>query len=84
MFYDNNDRLTTDQYDNNGNTTVNWPIRKTYDFENHLVQHGAVITAYGADGESCDENSGWSHDAAFGRYRESHRIPTSCDIKPCF
>jgi RHS repeat-associated protein len=58
MFYDNNDRLTTDQYDNNGNTTVNGSIGNTYDFENHLVQHGAVTIAYDGDGNRVTETAG--------------------------
>jgi hypothetical protein len=36
--YDSNDRLTTDTYDNDGNTTVSGGITNTYDFENHLLK----------------------------------------------
>jgi hypothetical protein len=38
--YDKNDRLTTDVYDNNGNTISEAGIGNTYDFENHLTQDG--------------------------------------------
>ncbi len=41
--YDTNDRLTTDSYDNNGNTTSSSGISFTYDFENRLLMKGAVI-----------------------------------------
>ena len=39
--YDANDRLTSDVYDNDGNTTSSTGITNAYDFENYLIQHGA-------------------------------------------
>src|SRR5205823_10069628 len=38
--YDNNDRLTTDTYDANGNTTSSAGITNVYDFENRMTGHG--------------------------------------------
>jgi uncharacterized protein RhaS with RHS repeats len=37
FFYDANDRLTTDVYDNNGNTISFAGIANTYDFENRMT-----------------------------------------------
>jgi RHS repeat-associated protein len=48
--YDNNDRLATDTYDNDGNTTWSAGIQNVYDFENHLIQHGAITYQYDGDG----------------------------------
>jgi RHS repeat-associated protein len=43
--YDNNDRLTTDTYDSNGNTTASGANTYAYDFENHLKSmNGAGVT----------------------------------------
>jgi RHS repeat-associated protein len=51
LLYDANDRLTSDQYDDNGNTVSSGSISNIYDFENHLVQHGNDITiVYDGDG----------------------------------
>jgi hypothetical protein len=47
--YDNNDRLTTDTYDANGNTVSSAAIANTYDFENHMLSHGAVTMVYDGD-----------------------------------
>jgi len=50
--YDANDRLTTDNYDNNGNTTGSNGNGYAYDFENHLTRlnNGAVTYVYDGDG----------------------------------
>src|SRR6267142_6556394 len=49
--YNANDRLSTDTYDNDGNTTVSNGVGYAYDFENHLVQAGAGISfVYDGDG----------------------------------
>ncbi len=56
--YDANDRLTSDVYDNDGNTTSSTGITNAYDFENHLIQHGAVTVAYDGDGNRVSETVG--------------------------
>lgn len=50
--YDANDRLTSDNYDNNGNTTTANGNGYAYDFENHLanLNNGAVTYLYDGDG----------------------------------
>ena len=49
--YDANDRLTTDTYDSDGNTTASAGTGYVYDFENHVIQAGAGITmVYDGDG----------------------------------
>ncbi len=48
--YDANDRLSTDTYDANGNTVSSGGTGNVYDFENHLISHGAVIMVYDGDG----------------------------------
>jgi RHS repeat-associated protein len=50
--YDPNDRLTSDGYDNNGNTTAAGGNNYGYDFENHLtsLNNGAVSYVYDGDG----------------------------------
>lgn len=58
FFSDNNDRLTTDQYDNNGNTTSSAGIVNTYDFENRMLTHGAVSMVYDGDGNRVSETVG--------------------------
>jgi len=40
LSYDANDRVSTDSYDANGNTTFNSGQTNVYDFENRLVQRG--------------------------------------------
>jgi RHS repeat-associated protein len=55
MNYDANDRVSTDVYDNNGNTINNSGIGNVYDFENHLVQHGNVQIVYDGDGNRVSE-----------------------------
>jgi len=56
--YDANDRLTSDVYDNDGNTTSSVGISNAYDFENHLIQHGAVTIVYDGDGNRVAETVG--------------------------
>jgi RHS repeat-associated protein len=56
--YDANDRLSTDTYDNNGNTTSSGGITNTYDFENHILSHGAVTMVYDGDGRRASETVG--------------------------
>lgn len=50
--YDANDRLTSDSYDNNGNTTAANSNSYAYDFENHLtsLNGGNVTYVYDGDG----------------------------------
>jgi len=56
--YDANDRLTTDTYDNDGNTVSSAGIQNVYDFENHLVQHGAITYQYDGDGNRVSKTIG--------------------------
>jgi RHS repeat-associated protein len=53
--YDSNDRLSTETYDNDGNTTVSVGITNTYDFENHMLKHGSVSMVYDGDGNRVSE-----------------------------
>lgn len=53
--YDANDRLTTDTYDNNGNTISSAGISSSYDFEDRLIAHGAVSIVYDGDGNRVAE-----------------------------
>src|SRR5256885_1148597 len=53
--YDADDRLGTDQYDPNGNTTQSGGTANTYDFENHLITHGGVTVVYDGDGNRVSE-----------------------------
>ncbi len=50
--YDADDRLSTEQYDNNGNTVVSGNRTFAYDFENRLksMNNGAVTLVYDGDG----------------------------------
>ena len=49
--YNPNDQISTDTYDNDGNTTASNGVGYVYDFENHLVQAGAGISiVYDGDG----------------------------------
>lgn len=57
--YDAGDRLTTDTYDNDGNTTASDGITNTYDFENHLLKHSTTVTmVYDGDGNRVSETVG--------------------------
>jgi RHS repeat-associated protein len=49
--YDTNDRLTSDSYDNNGNTTSASGNSYAYDFENHLTSLNGGSVAYIYDGD---------------------------------
>jgi len=56
--YDADDRLTTDTYDANGNTTLSGGTGNVYDFENHLVKHGGVTIVYDGDGNRVSKTVG--------------------------
>jgi len=58
FFFDANDRLTTDTYDGNGNTTSSASIVNKYDFENRMTQHGGLLLAYDGDGNRASETIG--------------------------
>jgi RHS repeat-associated protein len=58
FFYDANDRLTTDTYDSNGNTTAFAGISNVYDFENRMTGHGAITLVYDGDGNRVSETVG--------------------------
>jgi hypothetical protein len=75
--YDNNDRLTTDTYDSNGNTTAAAGIADTYDFENHMLTHGAVTMVYDADGNRVSETEGRLDDEVSRGYAKRHG-PAAC------
>jgi YD repeat-containing protein len=49
--YDANDRLTSDNYDNNGNTTAANGNNYAYDFENHLTSLNGGNVSYVYDGD---------------------------------
>ena len=53
--YDADDRLGSDQYDNNGNTILSAGVSDVYDFENHLIQKGGVTIVYDGDGNRVSE-----------------------------
>jgi RHS repeat-associated protein len=53
--YDADDRLGADTYDNDGNTINSSGTANTYDFENHMVQHGAATIVYDGDGNRVAE-----------------------------
>jgi RHS repeat-associated protein len=57
--YDADDRLSTEQYDNNGNTIVSGARTFAYDFENRLksMNNGAVTMLYDADGNRVGKNT---------------------------
>ena len=64
--YDANDRLTSDTYDANGNTTGGHvttgvsSVTDTYDFEDHLVNrnNGQVVIGYDGDGNRVSKTVG--------------------------
>ena len=58
MTYDENDRSSTDQFDDNGNTTVSSSITNVYDFEDHLLQRGNIRILYDGDGNRAAETVG--------------------------
>jgi RHS repeat-associated protein len=60
-YYDANDRttgITGDTYDNDGNTIWRTGVQNTYDFENHLVQHGGMKFVYDGDGNRVAKTAG--------------------------
>jgi RHS repeat-associated protein len=57
--YNSDDRLSTDTYDANGNTTASGGITNTYDFQNHLIQNSAGVTVvYDGDGNRVSKTAG--------------------------
>ena len=58
FFFDANDRLTTDTYDNDGNTISSAGTANTYDFENRMLTHGGVALVYDGDGNRVAETIG--------------------------
>jgi len=56
--FDANDRLTTDNYDPDGNTISSGGILNSYDFENHLIKHGNITIVYDGDGNRVSETVG--------------------------
>jgi RHS repeat-associated protein len=56
--YNSDDRLSTDTYDANGNTTLSGGVNNTYDFEDHLVQQGGVTILYDGDGNRVSKTVG--------------------------
>jgi len=56
--YDTNDRLTTDTYDANGNTTSSGGFSSLYDFENHMTTNGTTTMVYDGDGNRASETVG--------------------------
>ena len=56
--YDTDDRLTTDTYDANGNTTLSGGVSNVYDFENRLIQHGSATITYDGDGNRVSKTVG--------------------------
>ena len=56
--YDVDDRLVSDQYDADGNTVSSGGTNNTYDFENHLIQHGGVTLLYDGNGNRVSETVG--------------------------
>ena len=56
--YDPDDRLASDQYDADGNTTNSGGTANAYDFENHMTQHGLVTLVYDGDGNRVSETVG--------------------------
>jgi len=58
--YDANDRLNTDTYDDNGNTTGSDGNTYDYDFENHLTEQngGNVTIVYDGDGNRVSKTVG--------------------------
>jgi RHS repeat-associated protein len=49
--YNSNDQLTTDTYDNNGNTTNSASIPYQYDVENHLTNYNSGAATFVHDGD---------------------------------
>jgi hypothetical protein len=60
VFYDANDRLATDSYDANGNTTASGGNTYAYDFENKLLgqDNSTVTIIYDGDGNRVSKTAG--------------------------
>jgi RHS repeat-associated protein len=56
--YDADDRLGADAYDADGNTINSLGTANSYDFENHMVQHGFVTVVYDGNGNRVSETVG--------------------------
>jgi RHS repeat-associated protein len=56
--YNANDQLSTDTYDADGNTTASNGNGYVYDFENHLVQQGAISIVYDGEGNRVSKTAG--------------------------
>jgi RHS repeat-associated protein len=56
--YDANDRTTTDTYDSDGNIISQAGIADSYDYENHLIQHGYITYQYDGDGNRVGKTIG--------------------------
>ena|SRR5439155_1435226 len=57
--YDPNDRLTTDGYNANGNTTSSGGVSNIlYDFENRMTTYGTTTLGYDGDGNRVSESVG--------------------------
>jgi RHS repeat-associated protein len=56
--YDADDRLGSDQYDPDGNTVNSGGTANSYDFGNHMTQHGLVTLVYDGDGNRVSETLG--------------------------
>src|SRR2546425_401457 len=57
--YDANDRLTTDGYNANGNTTSSGGVSNIlYDFENRMTKYGTTTMVYDGDGNRVSESVG--------------------------
>jgi hypothetical protein len=50
--------IPADVYDDNGNTVSSGGTQNSYDFENHLIQHGAVLAASEEFLRYCQPRSG--------------------------
>jgi len=73
FFVDANDRLTTDTYDNNGNTGTFAGIQVKYDFENRMIQYGTgLFLTYDGDGNRVSETIG----GATTKYLTDDKNPT--------
>src|SRR5262249_44701672 len=79
--YDNNDRLNSDSYDNNGNTTSSNGNAYIYDFENRLLKLNAgtaseVSYVYDGDGNRVSKTVGTGANAVTTKYLIDINNPT--------
>src|SRR5579884_1185520 len=56
--YDADDRLSSEQYDSNGNVTNSGGSGNSYDYDNQLAGRGNVSMVYDGDGNRVSENIG--------------------------